>query len=101
MGVYFKQVYIAPFKAFKDGFLLTTSNDSQMFYYNFDEIQTFAGGDELSSTDGTALCSQFYTPTGIAVELDNVVYCSDSSTGSIKLIKPLKQTAEFSDALHS
>ena len=72
-----------------------------MFYYNFDEVQTFAGGDERSSTDGTALCSQFYTPTGIAVELDNVVYVSDFPTGFIKLITPLKQTPELSDALHS
>ena len=71
-----KQVYIAPFKAFKDGFLFTTSNDSQLFYYNFDEVQTFAGGDERSSTDEIALCSQFYTPTDIAVELGNIVYVS-------------------------
>ena len=31
-------MYIAPFK---DGFLFTTSNDNQLFYYNFDEFQTF------------------------------------------------------------
>ena len=34
----FKPMYIAPFK---DGFLFTTSNDNQLFYYNFDEFQTF------------------------------------------------------------
>ena len=37
-------MYTAPFK---DGFLFTTSNDSQLFYYNFDEVKTFAGGDEV------------------------------------------------------
>ena len=36
-------------------------------HYNFDEVQTFAGGDERSSRDGTAIYSGFYTPTGIAV----------------------------------
>ena len=53
---------------FKDGSLFTTSSDCQMFYYNFDEVQTFAGGDERSSRDGTtALYSRFYTPTGIVI----------------------------------
>ena len=42
-------MYVAPFK---DGFLFTTSNDS----FNFScEVQTFAGGDERCSRDGTAL----------------------------------------------
>ena len=45
-------MYIAPFK---DGFLFTTSNDSQLFNFNFDEVQTFAGGGERFSRDGTAL----------------------------------------------
>ena len=36
-------------------------------YYNFDEVQTFASGDERSSRDGTAIYLRFYTPTGIAV----------------------------------
>ena len=45
------------------------------------------------SRDGTVLYSPYYTPTGIVVR--------NSSTGSIKLITPLKQTAEFFDALHS
>ena len=88
--VEFKPMYIAPFK---DGFLFTTSNDSQLFYYNFGEVQTFAGGDERSSRDGTALYSRYYAPTGIAV--------GDSSTGSIKLITPLKRTAEFLDGLQN
>ena len=67
-------MYTAPFK---DGFLFTTSNDSQLFYCNFDEVKTFAGGDERPSRDGTALI------------------------GFIKLITPWKRTAEFLDALHS
>ena len=86
----FKPMYIAPFK---DGFLFTTSNDSQLFYYNFGEVQTFAGGDERNSRDGTALYSRYYAPTGTAV--------GESSTGSIKLITPLKRTAEFLDGLQS
>ena len=45
------------------------------------------------SRNGTVLYSPYYTPTGIIVR--------NSSTGSIKLITPLKQTAEFFDALHS
>ena len=98
IGVDFKPIYIA---LFKDGFLFTTSNDSQLFYYIFDEVQTFAGGDERFSRDGTALYSRFYTPTGIMVEFDKVVYVSDSSTVSIKLIAPLKRTAEFLDTLHN
>ena len=81
--------------------LLTTSNDSQLSYYNFDEVETFSKGEEGPTGDGTALYSRFYTPTGIAVELDNVVYVSDSSSGSIKLIIPWKRTAEFLDALNS
>ena len=36
-------------------------------YYNFDEVQTFARGEERSSRDGTAIYLRFYTPTGIAV----------------------------------
>ena len=36
-------------------------------YYNFDKVQTFAGRDERSCSDGTAIDLQFYTPTGIAV----------------------------------
>ena len=36
---------------FKDGFLFTTSSDRQMFYNNFDEVKTFAGGDKRSSKD--------------------------------------------------
>ena len=83
-------MYIVPFK---DGFLFTTSNDSLLSYYNFHEVQTFAGGDEHSSTDGTALHSRFYTTTGIAI--------SESSTSYIKLITPLKRTAEFLDALQN
>ena len=90
IGVDFKPIYIAPFK---DGFLFTSSNDSQLFYYNFHEVQTFAGADERSSRDGTAFDSRIYTPTEIAV--------SHSSSGSIKLIKLLKQTTEFLDTLHS
>ena len=57
----------------KDGFLFITSNDSQMFYYNFDEVQTFAGGDERSSRDETVLYLRFYTTAEIAVEFGNVV----------------------------
>ena len=38
IGVDFKPMYIA---LFKDGFLFATSNDSQLFYYIFDEVQTF------------------------------------------------------------
>ena len=91
-------MYVAPFK---DGFLFTTSNDRQLFYYNFDKVQTFAGGDERSSRDGTALYLRFYVPTVKLVELDDVVYVSNSFSGSIKLITPLKRTAEFLDALHS
>ena len=90
-------MYIAPFK---EAFLFTTSNDNQMFYYNFDEVQTFAGGGKDSSRAGAALYSRFYTTTGIAVEFDNVIYISDSSTGSINFITPWKRTAEFLDALH-
>ena len=83
-------MYIVPFK---DGFLFTTSNDSLLSYHNFHEVQTFAGGDEHSSTDGTALYSRFYTTTGIVI--------SESSTSYIKLITPLKRTAEFLDALQN
>ena len=64
IGINFKPMHMAPFK---DHFLFTTSNDSQMFYYNFDEVQIFAGGDERSIRVGTTLYSRFYTPTGIAV----------------------------------
>ena len=64
IGVNFEPMHMAPFK---DSFLFTTSSDSQMFYNSFDEIHTFAGGDERSSWDGTALYSRFYTPTEIAV----------------------------------
>ena len=64
IGVNFKPMHMAPFK---NGFLFTTLSDSQMFYYNFDEVQTFGGGGERSSRDGTALYSRFYTPTGIMV----------------------------------
>ena len=49
-----------------------------MFYYKFDEVQTFAGGDKHSSRDGIALSLRFYTTTGIAVEFDNVVYVRDN-----------------------
>ena len=67
IGFDFKPMYIAPFK---DGFLFTTSNDSQLFYFNFDEVQTFAGGGERSSRDGTALYWRFYTQTGITVKFE-------------------------------
>ena len=73
---------------------LFTSNDSQLFYYNFDEVQTFAGGDKSASRERAALYSRFYTPTGMVVEFDSAVHVSYSSTGSIK------RTAEFLDALH-
>ena len=65
------------------------------------KFKLFAGGDERFSRDGTALYSRFYTPTGIMVEFDSVVYVSDSSTVSIKLVAPLKRTAEFLDTLHN
>ena len=90
-----------PTVPFKDGFLFTTSNDSKLFSYNYGEDQTFAGGNERSSRDRTALYARFYTPIGITVELDNVAHVSDSSTSSIKLITLLKETAEFLDVLHS
>ena len=45
--------------------------------------------------------SQLCTPTEITVVFNNVVYVIDFSTGSIKLITPLKRTAEFLDALQS
>ena len=35
--------------------------------YNFDRVQTFAGGNERYSIDGTVLYSQFCTPTWIVV----------------------------------
>ena len=40
-------------------------------YCNFDKVQTFAGGDERSSRDGTPIYLRFYTPTGIAVRNDS------------------------------
>ena len=82
-------MYMSPFK---DGFLFSTSNDSQLFYYKFDKVQTFAGGEERSCRDGTALYSQFYIATGTTVQLDNVVYVSDSLNGFIKLTTPLKRS---------
>lgn len=91
-------MYIPPFKG---AFLLTTSNDSQLYYYNFCKVRTFSGEDERSCKDGLALYPQFYTPTGIAVKLDNVDYVRDSFNGSIKLITPLKTSDEFLDDLHS
>ena len=51
---------------FKPMYMVTTSSDSQMFYYNFDEVQTFAGGDERSSRDRTALYSRFSTPIAVS-----------------------------------
>ena len=94
----FKPMYISPFKY---GFFFITSNDSQLFYCNLHEVQTFAGGDGRYCRDRTILYSQFYTPTGIAVKFDNVVYVSDSFDGTIKLAAPLKRTDEFLDALNS
>ena len=91
-------MYVSPCK---DGFLFTISNERQLFYHNFNEVQTFAGGDERSSRNGTALYSRFYTPTGTVVETDNVVYVSDFSTACIKLITPFKRTNQFLYALHS
>ena len=35
------------------------------------------------------------------IEFSNLVYVSDFSTGSIKLIPPLKRTAELLDVWHS
>ena len=72
-----------------------------MFYFDSNKVETFAGGVENGSRDGTALYSRFYEPYGIAVEFDNVVYVSDVSVGSIKLITPLKRTAEFLSSLYS
>ena len=51
---------------FKPMYMVTTSSDSQTFYYNFDEVQTFAGGDERSSRDRTALYSRFSTPIAVS-----------------------------------
>ena len=82
-------MYMSPFK---DGFLFSTSNDSQLFYYKFDKVQSFAGGEERSCRDGTALYSQFYIATGTTIQLDNVVYVSDSLNGFIKLTTPLKRS---------
>ena len=72
-----------------------------ILFYNTVLFQIFAGGDKGSGRGRTALYSWFYATTGIAVEFDNVVYVSDSTTGSIKLITPLEGAAEFLDALHS
>ena len=59
IAVDFKTMYIS---LFKGGFLFTTLNDNQLFYYNFDEVQTLAGKNERSCRDGTVLYSKFYTP---------------------------------------
>ena len=55
---------------FKGGFLFSTSSDGyllQLLYL----VQTFAGGDERSSRDGTPIYLRFYTPTGTAVSNDS------------------------------
>ena len=92
-------MHIAPFK---NG-LFTTSNDSHIFFYNFDEVETFADGDEHSNSgrDGTAIYSPFFSSTRIAVDFDNTAYVSNSSTSSIKFIAPLIRIVDFLDALHS
>ena len=42
-----------------------------------------------------------FITTLMKVKFNNVVYVSDTSTGSITLITPPKRTAKFLDALHS
>ena len=60
----------------------------------------FAGKEgEEGSRDGTVSYCRFYEATGIAVEFDNVVYVSDRSVGSVKIVTQLRETVTFLNGL--
>eukprot|EP00795_Rhopilema_esculentum_P010574 gene10574-19309_t len=53
----------------------------------------FAGPGEEGTRDGTALYAQFHEPCGIAVGFNHVGYICDSSSGSIRQITTMMETA--------
>jgi len=60
----------------------------------------FAGkkGEE-GSRDGTTSYCRFYQASGVAIEFDNVVYCTNKSVGSIKILTELEETSKFLNGL--
>ena len=56
---------------------------------------------EEKSRDGQASYCRFYEAKGFAVEFDKVSYVCDSSVGSIKITKELKETTKFPCGLQS
>ena len=84
---------------FKSGFLYTAEDKCKIFYWDGTKSSIFAGGESEGSKDGSAEFSRFYNPSGLAVEFDNVVYVSDYSTGSIRILTTLSETSKFLKAL--
>ena len=54
----------------------------------YNNITTFAGGNGIGTTDGTALNAKFNNPMGLAVDATGNVYVADSRNHNIRKITP-------------
>ena len=85
---------------YKNGALFSDQSQSSILEINHDdEINLFAGSKVEGCQDGPAKQCQFKQPIGICVEFDTVVYACDAQSNSVKLITPLKETAQLLDAI--
>ena len=62
-------------------------------------LKGFIGNGKEGNSDGKALKCEFFQPTGLCAEFNNVVYVADYRTSCIKVFSTMKHTSEFLAAI--
>ena len=86
---------------YQGGVLFTVPKEHRILRYSRtdDGIYPFSGSGKEGNSDGLHNTCEFYQPTGIAVEYDNVVYVCDTQTSCIKILTTLRKTSNFLNAI--
>ena len=86
---------------YQGGVLFTVLKEHRILRYSGtdDRIYPFAGSGKEGNSDGLHNTCEFYQPTGIGVEYDNVVYVCDTQTSCINILTTLRKTSNFLNAI--
>lgn len=77
--------------------IFTDPTNHKLYKYSSDsgDVHVFAGNGEEGNLDGPAEECSFRQPSGIAVEFDNILYVTDSMSGTVHILTSLQNTVRF------
>ena len=64
-------------------------------------VSTFAGSSNFGTTDGQGILASFFHPIGIAIDINDIIYVADESTGLIRKINQEGLVSTFASSSYS